>query len=89
LEKNTSNIIDKMQVNSPPVTDENVYLKLTHEPLFVGSFIKIPVIIKSQSGYNFDDLDFDIPDGPAGGIISLSRDKEFDINKPDIAGCRL
>jgi len=84
LEKNTSNIIDKMQVNSPPVTDENVYLKLTHEPLFVGSFIKIPVIIKSQSGYNFDDLDFDIPDGPAGGIISLSRDKEFDINKPDI-----
>ena len=66
---------------------EDVYLKIDKKPLFVGSFIKIPVILNPSSGYTIDDLDFDIPAGPEGGIISLSRDKEFDLQTPDIMLC--
>ena len=46
-----------------------VAVKMPAEPLFVGSYVKVPVSI-SSSGLNMDDLDFVIPAGPSGGEIS-------------------
>ena len=47
----------------PIIKEEEVYLKLTTQPLFVGSYIKVPVIIKPGSAINFEDSDFEIPAG--------------------------
>ena len=54
------------------------------EPLFVGSYAKIHVNIQASSGLTMDDLDFVVPAGPKGGLISLSRDTSFDPQNPVI-----
>jgi M6 family metalloprotease-like protein len=54
------------------------------EPLFVGSYAKIHVNIQASSGVTMDDLDFVVPAGPKGGLISLSRDTSFDPQNPVI-----
>lgn len=66
------------------VSCADVNVKMPAEPLFVGSYAKVPVSISSASGLSLEDLDFVIPAGPSGGEISLSRDDNFDPAKPDI-----
>lgn len=61
-----------------------VILQTPTEPLFVGSYIKVPVIIDRRTGLTINDLDFNIPAGSKGGLISLSHDKKFDPANPDI-----
>jgi hypothetical protein len=64
-----------------------VELKLPKKKLFIGSYIKVSVIIDPSSGRPIEDLDFVIPDGPQAGIISLSRDANFKPDKPDVMLC--
>jgi M6 family metalloprotease-like protein len=57
-----------------------VALNLPKGPLFVGSFHRVPV--KLGKGVSFDDLEFIIPAGPPGGLVSPSRDVTFDPRHP-------
>jgi len=52
--------------------------------LFVGSYAELRVKINPASGFDFDDLDFTIPDGRRAGLISLSRDARFRPKVPSI-----
>jgi M6 family metalloprotease-like protein len=69
------------------MANKNVILKISKKELLIGSYVKVPVIIETSSGLTLDDLDFDIPAGSKGGIVSLSRDTEFDPSNPDIILC--
>ncbi|MCH7681277.1 hypothetical protein IID10_18260, partial [candidate division KSB1 bacterium] len=62
----------------------DVTIKMPAEPLYVGSYAKVPVSISAASGLTLDSLDFKISAGPSGGEISLSQDENFDPAKPDI-----
>ncbi|PFI78827.1 CARDB domain-containing protein [Bacillus cereus] len=63
-----------------------VGLKIPKNPLFVGSYVEIPVIINPKSKIRLEDLDFDIP-SREGGTVSLSRDKFFNSKTPSIMLC--
>ncbi|HWQ96092.1 MAG TPA: SdrD B-like domain-containing protein [Candidatus Methylomirabilis sp.] len=65
----------------------NVMLETPDDPLFIGSYVKVPVLIDPDSGLKMEDLSFIIPEGPKGGIVSLSRDKDFNPDRPDIMLC--
>lgn len=62
----------------------SVSLKIPKKALFVGSYVKVPVEIDPNASLKIDELDFLVPDGPRGGVVSLSRDKEFNQQRPDI-----
>jgi hypothetical protein len=64
-----------------------VELILPKKELFIGSYIKVNVVIDPASGRPIEDLEFILPDGPPAGIISLSRDADFNPDKPDIMLC--
>jgi M6 family metalloprotease-like protein len=66
---------------------EEVELKLPHLRLFLGSYVKVQVVIDPSSGRPLEDLVFIIPAGPQAGIISLSRDADFNPERPDIMLC--
>jgi len=66
---------------------ENVILETPGDSLFIGSYVKVPVLINPNSGLNMEDLSFTIPEGPKGGIVSLSRDRDFNPDRPDIMLC--
>ena len=66
------------------IPQPRVKLDLSSDPYFVGSYAKIKVETRNIS---FDELDFNIVEGAAGGYISYCRDAEFDINHPDIMVC--
>ncbi len=57
---------------------------LTQTPLYLGSYVKVPVQMAPSSGLTLDDLEFVVPAGARGGTVSLSRDDEFDPAHPDI-----
>jgi len=57
---------------------------LSRTPLYLGSYLKVPVILDPGSGLTMDDLDFVVPAGGRGGTVSLSRDDDFDPAHPDI-----
>jgi len=71
---------EALQESAPPTP---VLLKVPREPLFVGAYSKIPVRI-GISGLSIDDLDFSVPEGPRGGLVSLSRDHSFNPKEPDV-----
>jgi M6 family metalloprotease-like protein len=73
--------IDNVKVTLKPVL---VTLLTPKKALFVGSYVKIPVLINPNSGLTIDDLEFVVPAGPNGGTVSLSRDKNYDHVNPDI-----
>lgn len=54
------------------------------KPLFVGSYHRIPV---RTSGVAFDDIKFVVPDGTKAAIISPSREKNFELERPNIMLC--
>jgi M6 family metalloprotease-like protein len=59
-----------------------IILKLKHKNLFVGSYTPLEVEIDSASGLTIDDLEFKINSGLAGGVVSLSRGRDFDLKRP-------
>lgn len=61
-----------------------VSLQMPRGQLFVGSYHRIPVSIRPGINLKFDNLKFDIPAGPKGGLISASRDRHFSERKPHI-----
>jgi len=61
-----------------------VSLRLPKGRMFVGSYAPVRVRIDAASGIAFDDLDFAIPEGPQAGLVSLSRDRTFRPDRPEI-----
>jgi M6 family metalloprotease-like protein len=71
------------------VSLSRVILVMPKEKLFVGSYYRIPVVIKSAKTHvktklSFEDLRFEVSGGNMGGIISPSRDSTFVSKRPDI-----
>ena len=61
-----------------------VVLKTPRRRLFVGSYAGVSVLIDPAAGIAFDDLRFEVPDGPEAGTVSLSRDRRFSTERPTI-----
>lgn len=47
--------------------------RLTRRTMFVGAYAPMRVAIDPKSGLTVDDFDFVVPDGLAGGIVSMAR----------------
>jgi M6 family metalloprotease-like protein len=62
--------------------EPQVTLVMPREPLYVGSYARIPV--RLERGSSFDSLAFRVDGGPAGGTVSESRDETFSLKRPDI-----
>jgi hypothetical protein len=71
----------RQKQSTKPMRPE-VNLRIPREPLFVGSYHRIPV--KHPSHLSWEDLKFVIPAGPKGGLVSPSRDRFFDPRRPHI-----
>ena len=65
----------------------SVALRTPRGPMFVGSYVKVPLRIDPASGLTLDDLEFEVDGGPPGGIVSLSRDEGFDPRRPSVLLC--
>ena len=63
---------------------KGIILKTPKEPMFVGSYVKVPIIIDPHLALTVDDLNFVVPEGPSGGQVSLSRDETYESGHPDI-----
>ena len=61
-----------------------VVLKIRRRRLFVGSYERVRVLIDPSTGIVFDDLKFEVPDGPKAGRVSLSRERKFNPKRPSI-----
>ena len=59
-----------------------VKLEIDEQKLFVGSFTQLAITIDPGSGLTLDDIDFEVTSGLAGGMVSLSRSRNFNIEKP-------
>lgn len=66
-----------------PVPVLRVDLDLGPDALFVGAYRRVPVRVIG-SGASFDDLAFEVVEGPHGGQVSYSRDETFDPTAPEI-----
>ncbi len=67
-----------------------VELDVPSEPMYVGSYARVPVSIGIPD-VTFDDLLFRVAEGAHGGVVSESRDRTFDPQQPHtvlIAGYR-
>ena len=51
--------------------------------MYVGSYARVPVDLCGKD-FTFEDLEYRVIGGPAGGIISTSKDETFDPDKPTI-----
>jgi M6 family metalloprotease-like protein len=60
-----------------------VSLQMPARDLFVSSYQRIPVRL-APGAPAFDELAFEIPAGPQGGLVSPSRDAKFDPARPYI-----
>lgn len=67
-----------------PVARPQVTMKMPKGRLFVGSYHRIPVVITPTAKLKIDSLRFEIPAGAKGGLISPSRDRLFNPEKPHI-----
>jgi M6 family metalloprotease-like protein len=71
------------------MADPQVSIHVPESALFVGSFVKVPVLIGRGSGLTLDDLEFVVRPRRAGRdtggcAVSLSRDLDFDAEHPDV-----
>lgn len=62
----------------------SVKLRVRRRRMFVGSYAPIRVEIDPFSGLTMDDLMFIVDRGPAGGIVSMSRESSFDPQHPEV-----
>lgn len=67
----------------PGLTTGAVTLVVPKAPLFVGSYVRIPVRISAAMGLTFEQLEFRVSD-PLGGSVSPSRDDAFTLRRPEI-----
>ena len=63
---------------------QEIRLEIPSKPLLVGSFQQIPVSKVGNSAIKFDDLEFFLPEGPAAGVVSTSRDRKFSLGRPSV-----
>jgi M6 family metalloprotease-like protein len=63
---------------------EAVRLLVPKDPLYVGSYARVPVEIARGVRLRFDQLRFRVAEGPPGGTVSESRDATFDPKRPDV-----
>lgn len=56
--------------------------RLTRRTMFVGSYAPMKVAIDPGSGLTVDDFDFVVPDGLAGGIVSMARGPGYTPTEP-------
>jgi M6 family metalloprotease-like protein len=68
----------------PPLIPQKVQLRVPKGKLFVGSYLRVPVVIAPNAGFGFDDLDFVVPAGAKGGLVSPSRDRLFNPKRPTV-----
>ena len=61
-----------------------VYLRTPMNPVFVGGWARIPVVIAPHAGLTIDDLSFDVVEGDAFGAVSMSRDETYSVTAPEI-----
>ena len=61
-----------------------VTMSIPAEPLYVGSYERVPVLIGSALPVGFNDLEFRVVEGPEGGMVSESKDKRFNPSNPEI-----
>jgi M6 family metalloprotease-like protein len=71
------------------MTRRRVSIEALPSPLFVGSYAKIPVVISPRSNLTMADLEFAVKPRRAGRTVggcqvSLSRDGDFDPERPDV-----
>lgn len=57
----------------PPVVSRPVTLSIGNAKPFIGSYERV-VVDMGTTGFVMEDLDFTLPDGDAGGRVSLSKD---------------
>ena len=60
-----------------------VTFTLPRQPLYVGSYYRVLV----KTTLDMDELDFIVPEGPAGGLVSPSRDKFYQAKRPHLMLC--
>ena len=61
-----------------------VTISVPRNKMFVGSYAFLKVAIDPATGFQFDDLDFKVPQGRRAGLISASRDSRFNPKRPTI-----
>jgi len=59
-------------------------LGMPKDPMYVGSYARIPIQINRLSGLTFDDLAFRIVEGPKGGTVSDSQDATSTPARPNV-----
>ncbi len=68
-------------VAAADIVPDKVVLGVGTEPLYRGGYARVNVDL-GTSGHAFDDLDFDIAEGPEFAALSSSRDDTFDPVRP-------
>ncbi len=68
----------------PPLRRWPVSMRVPAQPLYVGNYVRVPIVIQARSRIAFNDLDFSIPAGRPGGQISLSRDLTYNPRQPEV-----
>ena len=61
-----------------------VKLSVPRGPLFVGSWVRVRVQMEPRTKFKWDDLRFEIPDGPKAGLISVSRERGANPERPEV-----
>ena len=73
-------ILDRLRIRRIPA----LKLGMPKDPLYVGSYARIPIQINPLSGLAYDDLAFRVVEGPAGGSVSESKDATFTPARPNV-----
>lgn len=61
-----------------------VVFQVPDKPIFVGSYLKVPVRIDPKLGLTLSEMDFTVLGGLRGGAVSPSTDIEFTPERPDL-----
>jgi M6 family metalloprotease-like protein len=68
----------------PPSRRWPVTLHVPAQPLYMGTYVRVPITIQARTKILFGDLEFSVPAGRVGGQVSLSRDATFNPKKPEV-----
>ncbi len=74
---------EAVRYDTAPAPLPRVEMDVDTEPMFIGAYQRVPVRI-SGAGLTFDDIDFEVLEGPQGGRISSSKDDRFDPADPHV-----
>lgn len=69
------------------MTTKIVSFALPQKSMKVGTWARVLVIIEPSSRLKLEDIDFVVPKGLCGGLVSVSRDRTFDPIHPTIMLC--